>query len=212
MSNSPGVIAVVSAGLVLAITGVAQGQWLGGNVGLFKHPRLRDELKLTETQIEKGETLIAAFEKQFRAAVGEMRGKPLTREEKAEELFRISQRITAALEKDLPSILDPDQLKRFQQVERQQSGVGALSCASVKDALSLTTEQAGQIEAIVRDLLRAQVNLAREFPERQQLQDKMARWQGMQSEALDKALALLTEEQRNAWVSLIGEPFEIPGR
>jgi hypothetical protein len=106
------------------------------------------------------------------------------------------------LRKVLPSLLTPAQVRRLRQVELQALGLGVFADPEVQTALALTDEQRAAIRAIAQereDLSLSQpgevvgildyVLLARRIP---------------------RVLKVLSEDQRQAWANLTGEPFKVP--
>ncbi|HKA05634.1 MAG TPA: hypothetical protein VKD71_00160 [Gemmataceae bacterium] len=111
--------------------------------------------------------------------------------------------------KELEKILKPEQMARLKQIARQQGGPAAyLRAENMKD-LSITDEQKTKLRAISTELDKDRQELFRGAgmggfsPE---LREKM---ESLTKEATEKAVAVLTDEQKAKWKALIGEPYAV---
>jgi serine/threonine protein kinase len=89
-----------------------------------------------------------------------------------------------ALDKEAVALLDAGQARRLEQLRLQQLGAWAFQDPAVKDALKLTP---GQREALAGT--------------------KKGNEADRHEKPLDRALRLLTEDQRSRWKEMVGEPF-----
>jgi Spy/CpxP family protein refolding chaperone len=131
-----------------------------------------------------------------------------TPEERTEKMQAIQKDLASSVNKDLKEILNADQLTRYKQINLQAQGFGAFSSPEVVEKLKLTAEQKTKLKE-AQDALQADMQDA--F---QQMQDDReagrAAMTKAQTAAKDKALALLTSEQKSAWSELTGKPFTMP--
>jgi hypothetical protein len=109
--------------------------------------------------------------------------------------------------KELDKILKPEQMTRLKQIARQQGGPAAyLKSENIKD-LSITDEQKTKLTAINTELDKDRQELFRGgggfSPETREKMETLTK------EATEKAVAVLTDEQKAKWKTLIGEPYTV---
>lgn len=196
------------AALVVASSVSARGQWVGENVGLLTNAKVKDELKLDEAQAEKVNALIQNLRDKLKEVLKDVQAMDISREERYVKLFELAQAANRECKKELANIVNADQMARYEEIERQRNGVGAMLDVEVQKRLKLTKDQKDKAETILRDFLRSGVALAKEFDvQPRKTQEKMVRWQVMKDEAMDKVLELLNTEQLAVWDVMKGKPF-----
>jgi hypothetical protein len=116
--------------------------------------------------------------------------------------------------KELDKILKPEQMTRLKQIARQQGGPAAyLKNENIKD-LSITDEQKKKLHDISSELDKDVGELRRGAgggkggfgplpPETREKIDNLTK------EATEKAAAVLTDEQKSKWKTLIGEAYAV---
>ncbi|MBX6315756.1 MAG: hypothetical protein IRY99_23000 [Isosphaeraceae bacterium] len=199
---------VLSLGVVALMVSPALAQRPGGfgfGRGGMSAPMLlsnrgvQEELKLSEEQVNKAESLARDMQGRMRDLF-QSGGDPEERREKA-------QKLNEEMRKSVADILKPEQKKRFDQIELQSRGYLAFLDPEVQKKLNLTEEQ--------KDKLR---DLARESGERMRdlfqaaggdRQTAMQKIQTLRRETNEKAVALLTEDQKKTWKEMTGAPFEV---
>jgi Spy/CpxP family protein refolding chaperone len=114
---------------------------------------------------------------------------------------------------NIAKILTPDQSARLDEINIQVVGIAALGFESVAEKIGLTDGQKIQLKNLADETGRRLVEL---FPTNQtQLRDPKARQERrkkqdeIKAERNDKALAILTEEQKSKFEKLKGEKFDI---
>jgi hypothetical protein len=174
---------------------------------------VQTELKMTEPQITK----VGEKQTEFRQKMQELfqgGGGGGNREEMQAAMAKVQE----AQQKAVAEILDTKQMKRFKQLELQQSlsrsALFALSQKSVADDLKLTEDQKSKIQAIQQaqmEEMRNSGGFGRDpnaTPE--EMQARMKKMQEMMKASGDKALAVLTDAQRKQLKEMQGEPFKFP--
>jgi len=123
-------------------------------------------------------------------------------EDKVREAFKDDLETQA---KEVEKILKPEQLARLKQIARQQGGPAAyLKAENVKD-LSITDEQKTKLKSINTELDKDRQELFRSgFGA--ETREKM---ENLAKEANEKATAVLTDEQKSKWKTLVGEPYTV---
>lgn len=136
-------------------------------------------------------------------------------QQRSEAFDRILQEQSARvreMKQKLQEVLQPDQIKRFEQISLQLRGVLALADPAVQESLEITDEQIRDLTA-VRDRVHAKMrDRARQFF---QLADREAMHKAfaeMREEVEQQVYDVLTAEQRSRLEEMKGEPFELPFR
>ncbi len=164
--------------------------WLrgGGQLHLLAQPPVQEDLKLTADQLDKVKDL------------GERRGKALrgARDAGQEEWTKRLADLTAQ-ERAVEKLLRPEQERRLRQIVLQQQGPRALYEPEVADALELTAEQRGTLQALLEEL-KPYPHPPRGQPGRRP-DDYLKTWR-------ENVMQVLTAEQKAGWQELIGEPFK----
>jgi Spy/CpxP family protein refolding chaperone len=205
----------VGLGLMLTAQAWSQqrgGRGFGGGPGgpgmLAQNKSVQQELKLSDEQVKKiGEALTQVREKHQEEFQN-------FRDLSEEERTALRKKVNDETSKELASILTPDQMKRFKQIELQQRGVGGLLEEDVEKALKLTDDQKDKIKTINEDAQKERRSLfqaARQggggggggFAE---VGKKMA---ALNKESMDKAMAVLTPEQVTTYKEMTGTPFDV---
>ncbi len=188
------------------------GGFGGGGFGggaLLTNKSVQEELKVSDDQATK----LTALAEEQRTKGQDLRTKlqDLPQEERQTKMREYLSTASADLQKGLGTILKPEQLKRFNQIQTQQAGVAAFATPRVQEALKLTDDQKSKI----RELSQARLGAGRgglqnlrnaSADERQAARKKMA---DNRKAALDKVVALLSDDQKTTWKELTGDPFEV---
>jgi Spy/CpxP family protein refolding chaperone len=205
------VMAAVAVLTVMAAPASAQrqaGRFGRDLIGLMTNTSVQEELKLTDEQKEKV--------KKVADEVREKYGKDITQartdmdREKAAKLQAEAREMAL---KALPDAIKADQLKRLKQIELQVRGLRALASEAVQKELKFTDKQKELIKTLSEETQKTREGLAKErrdagddAKKRDEIRKKM---DDLSKDALAKASAALTSEQRKAWKEMTGEPFEV---
>jgi Spy/CpxP family protein refolding chaperone len=159
---------------------------------------------LTDEQKEKGMKMIEKL--------GALKDVPEDKlEEKLRETFK--EELEAPM-KEVEKILKPEQLTRLKQISRQQGGPAAyLKAENVAD-LKITDEQKKKLKEINDELVKDVMELRGGAgggkggfgPLPPETRTKIT---ALTKEATDKAVDVLTSEQKSKWKELTGEPFTV---
>ena len=113
--------------------------------------------------------------------------------------------------KAIPTVLKPEQAKRLNQLVVQRSGFRALSKEDVQTALKLTDAQKQSIKATTESLTKDMQEMMQGAQgDRTKMRELFTKAQGMQKDALEKAVSSFTPAQQKEWKDLNGEKFEFP--
>ncbi|HEX3150097.1 MAG TPA: hypothetical protein VHR66_18615 [Gemmataceae bacterium] len=160
--------------------------------------------ELTDEQKEKGMKMLEK--------IGTLKDVPEDKlEEKIREVFK--EELEGPM-KEVEKILKPEQMTRLKQISRQQGGPAAyLKSENVAD-LKITDEQKKKLKEI-NDELQKDVQELRAGagggkggfgPLPPETREKIT---ALTKEATEKAVDVLTAEQKSKWKTLIGEPFTV---
>jgi Spy/CpxP family protein refolding chaperone len=189
---------------LMAAPAWAQGQGrggfgMGGGAMLLSNKSVQKELKVTDEQTEKLNTLATeTMTKNRERFAGLADATPEERQSKMREA-------QAELHKSLDGVLKTEQVKRFKQIELQVGGLMAFNQPRIQEALKLTDDQKSKVKEIAEEARGA-------MPSREDAQADQAAAQKKRAEitkgATEKVTALLTEDQKKEWKELTGEPFD----
>jgi Spy/CpxP family protein refolding chaperone len=203
----------LACGLVILAAAPAQAQqgrgfgggMFGGGAMLLSNKGVQKEIKATDEQAGKLDSLAEELRGKQREAFQGNQG--LSPEERREKMQEFQKTLQADINKGLGEILKPEQVKRFHQIQTQTAGAGAFTTSRVAEALKLTDDQKSKVREINQETFQAIGNLRQEFPnDREGAMKKMAE---LRKTATEKAVELLTDEQKATWKELTGEPYEV---
>jgi Spy/CpxP family protein refolding chaperone len=175
----------------------------GGGINMLRMPEVQTELKLTADQKTKVETLLEQRRGQggggqgFRDLSPEERQKAMA-ERRAEE------------NKQLGAILNADQMKRYNQLRLQRTGMTALAETEVATELSLTADQKTKIQEIVQQANNERRSLFQDGGGGGDREAMRAKMEELQKATDTKLAAVLTDAQKTKWKELVGAPFTFP--
>jgi Spy/CpxP family protein refolding chaperone len=190
------------------------GSPFGGGVNLAFNPSVQEELKVTDEQKEKLKTANEDYRGKMRENFQSMQEKmaelkELPKEEFTKKMAELGKEMLAPLEKDVYSILKPEQKTRLKQIDLQQQGLRAFTTAEVEKDLSITDDQKVKFKGLMEENIKELTELmpvggrGGVDPE---VQKKMT---ALRKSYTEKAVDVLTEAQKASWKKMTGEPFEV---
>jgi Spy/CpxP family protein refolding chaperone len=197
-------LCALALGLIVASPALAQQRGFRGGFGvgmLLMNEGVQKELKLDDDQTSKIRDLNQSVRDKYSSDFQNFQS--LSQDERRE----LMEKMNAETRKGLADILKPEQQKRLDQIQLQQQGVEAFASPEVQSKLNLTSEQKDKIRAIAEDA-RQQMADARPQPGGD-FQEAMTKIRGIRRDAMTKAAALLTADQKKSWEDLTGAPFEV---
>jgi Spy/CpxP family protein refolding chaperone len=198
---------LVVVGVLALVCGTSQAQQRqrpgGGRGGfgfgggfLLTNPSVQKELGLSDSQKDKLKEAMTKVREDNKLGEGATR----------EEMMKHFAKMRAATNKAIAGILEPKQLKRFKQIELQQTlRRGAMAIAhnaEVAKDLNLTDKQKKQLEEISAETRKKMQDLGRG-------EDARTKRQEIQKAAGEKAMGVLTAAQKKTLKELQGAPFKI---
>jgi hypothetical protein len=183
---------------LIASPALAQGQGRGMGGGfLLGNPSVQKELKLDDAQKEKA-TKLAAEMREKRQGFQDL---------SQEERQKANAEIMAATQKGVNEILKPEQLKRYNEIRYQQMGAMAFNDPDVASKLKITDDQKEKIRTINMD---SQSQMREIFQEMQNDREGATKkLTALRKEISEKAVGVLSSEQKTTWKEMLGAPFEL---
>ena len=144
-----GLVAILSAPALAQGGGGGYGGGGGGGVNIIANPGVQKELALTAEQASK----VSQIADDMRAKLAEARQgfADLDQQERRAKMTALNLTMNEALVKDLGTVLKPEQLKRFKQIEFQQMGAQALASPAIAKELKITDAQAEKVKALLAE-------------------------------------------------------------
>jgi hypothetical protein len=182
-------------------------QPVGGTVqALLQHPDVQMELKLSSEQIQKISQVAHAVREKHNEDFDRLRN--LDAKERRRQEADLNNAISQELMQALGGVLLPGQAKRVQQIHLQRQGLRAFADPKVEKALRLTDEQKNKLRIITEDVAK-EVKMLFSPRAQNSFQQALKKTEEVSRTAVEKGVALFTDEQKKAWHELIGEPFQV---
>ncbi|MEW4567122.1 Spy/CpxP family protein refolding chaperone [Tautonia sp. JC769] len=186
----------------------------GGLVQILSMPPVVDELELSEEQTSKVRTIADQFREELMGRMRETREAladlgPEARRDRFEEMTRT---LDESAQERLQEVLEPEQMTRLRQIQLQLQGVQAFANPRVKESLKLDDEQQSKLSELIEAYRSETQSLMADAREADQRGQVMRDLMELRRETLDKAMSILTDEQKSSWDELTGETFQMgPG-
>jgi hypothetical protein len=212
------VFAVAALALVVSLApaqrpggGGGRGGFGGGGLGmLLQNKDVQKELDMSDEQAEKAKKVTDAVSekhKDDRAKLQDLQGDE--RRQKAQEL---NAQVREEELKDLADVLKPEQTKRLKQLALQQAsqfaGPGIFLTPDVEKALSLNDKQKDDLKTISEDFGKQRREAFSGGGGGGFNPETLKKMQEMRKEAMDNALKVLDDKQKETWKDLTGKEFE----
>lgn len=214
-------ISILFAAAVLAVASQAQIRInMGGggpNYGLLNRPEIIKELKLTAEQQKKIEAELENQRQSMQSEVQSLFSGGMGQEELKKAIAETMVKLNGELRKKLSKIMDADQLKRFDQVELQLSGVRGLGRENIAKELGLSEDVKKKIGALVErydeDSQEIMQNAQHETDGNGAFRIKLSEQDEKKLSDLGKkyreeATKLLTDEQKKKWIDMLGPEYK----
>jgi hypothetical protein len=195
---------------LLASPAFAQGRGSvrGGAAGFLMAPNVQQDLKLTNTQVNKVEEILREIKERHQDAYAALRD--ASHDVRWSKLAVLNEMVCVEVKNALS--LSAEQSRRFDQISLQAHGILAFACRGVDEKLKLTDDQKSKIREIdetTHNLFAGVDNNNASEQERTDARNKKAL---AHKENMNRAYALLTDDQKTSWKELIGEPINIDYR
>jgi hypothetical protein len=181
---------------------------------LLANRGVQKEIQMTEEQKNQFRKIVTDVHEKYKADLANARGDA----KKWVSLIREStQETTEKVNKSIPNILKPKQVKRLKQIEIQVNGLISLNKPEVQKQLKLTDKQREEIKGIdeglkqdIAEVVKGASNGTRPRPleAARKAAETPRKIQTLNDDATKKALAKLTSEQKKTWNEMTGEKFD----
>ena len=204
--------AAMAFGMVVAMAAPAMAQGRGGYGGgqggpanLVGNPSVQKELKMDSEQVEKATALATETREKMMGLRDQLQG--LEGEEMQAKRVELSKPINEAAMKKIKAMLKDEQYARLTQIELQQRGMNALTDAAIAKKLDVTTEQAAKVKTILGDMQAEVRDIQQSAGDDRQA--AMQKVNALRKETNTKVMALMSDNQKQLWKEMTGEPFEV---
>ena len=176
--------------------------------------QVQKDLKLSEEQVAKvrkvAEQIGAKMREQF-AAIREIED----REKRRAKMTELADQFDQKARQGLREVLAREQWRRLLQIRLQvRPVVDSLTSKRLASRLKLTEQQQKKVAQIAKDMAAKRSELFASMRDATQEQRTQAiqKYMKMRADADEKALGLLTAEQKEAFEKMKGEKIELPTR
>ena len=171
-----------------------------------QYPDVQKQLNMTPNQLLRMNDLYSQTASQYRRQyndLGQMRG-----QERADRLRLLNSDFYSQYSKSLGNILSLNQMERYNQLYQQYRGYDLFAEPNVQKRLNLSTEQQEQLR-------RADADYQRELTELEKISGTNriganTRYGDLARRRADKLNSILSEQQRQIYSAMIGEPYNFP--
>ena len=207
-------ILTLAALAVMSVPALAQPRGPGGpgmgmaGPGIVGMPAVQTELKITDEQKPKIEKVVASIREEAMGLRDKLQDTP--KGDRMAKMRELMADVNAKGNKELREILDEGQMKRLHQIELQMAGAEGLTHKYVVDHLKITDEQKSKIETVLQDSqskMREMMADAQGGGDRQGMMEKMRE---LRTATTEKAMNVLSSEQKDEYKKLLGAKFEMP--
>ena len=174
---------------------------------LLSNPGVKKEIKLTDKQYGEVHKIIKEVFDKYQP---EIRKAGRDRDKLIEIGTESTREVRERVHQALPDILQPEQLKRLNQIQIQVNGIASFKRPEVQKELKLTERQREEIADIGAGLKKDIAELIKDASSAPVRKMPLAirKAKELKEEATRKAVEKLTEEQQKTWASMQGEKFD----
>ena len=190
--------------------GFGGGQF-GGIGSLIRNESVQKELKMEKDQVDKATEAARKIREKFADESAKLRELP--EEERRAKSAELNRTVAAETLVAVSEVLKPEQVTRLKQIELQQAGVAAFTRADVEKALTLNDDQKTKLKVIADESSTKMRELfgggRGQGGGRTRGTPDQAKVTALRKEMGDRALAVLTDEQKKSWQTMTGDVFTV---
>lgn len=186
------------------------GGAFGGGFGrtasfLIRNEKVADEIKLTDDEKTAAEKAAQEVNDKFRDQLDQAR-----QSGDRDKMTEVRKAMTAESDKAVLAVLKPDQAKRLKEIEVQAAGMNAFTMDDVQSALKITDQQKDAVKTANSDLQQDIRDLMQDARgDQQKMADAQKKIQTMRTDAFDKIVNGLSDDQKKTWKDLTGDKFDV---
>jgi len=184
------------------------GGWPTGASGkmewLLQNPDVRKELKLTPAQRTRIGELSRSLREKHWTEFERLKNEGANGQAK---MLALVAAISEESAKEMDRVLSPEQMKRLRQIAVQALGLEAFSDPGVERELGLNALQKDRLATIASDMHNKVRNVINSH--QGDFEAGVNKVRVIRKQSVDKALTVLTDDQRKAWKQITGTPFDL---
>lgn len=186
----------------------------GGPLGLVANKAVQEDIKVTDEQKTKLETLAKDLGKKIGETMRE-KLKDVPREEMREKMAPIMAELNKEAYTAIGEVLKPEQVARIKQIALQQQGLRAFENPDVAKVLKLDDDQKAKIKGIAEESSKAGREAFEglftpgQRPDREKMEAAQKKSAEVRKEAMEKTIKTLNDDQQVIWKKLTGETFDV---
>jgi hypothetical protein len=186
--------------------GFGFGPGRGGTGALLRMDKVQEELKISDSQKTDIKAASDKVQEKYKDDMDKARA-----DMDFQKMQELGRQQNEDLEKALGTVLKPDQSKRLKQIQVQVAGLQAFSRDDVQSALKLTDAQKKDVKDTVDGVQKdIQEAFQGAFGDRDKMAEAQKKVQTLRTDAMDKIVRGLTDDQKKTWKDLNGEKFDLP--
>jgi len=172
----------------------------------FSDPGVRQQLNMTDTQFNTLNRNYQDAVARFNAQVNRL-SPGLTADQRALQMDRLTQQFNQSLSGNLNSTLgNPQTVNRFNQLNRQFTGLNAFNDPTIRQQLNLSPDQLRQLRTVQHNF-RQQLQQFRRGAGNDLNSVDQTQWNQLMGQYVSTLNNILTPEQQQMWQQQIGQPF-----
>jgi len=183
-------------------------------IGLLRIEQVQKELKLNEDQLAKVQEVAEALGTQMREQYGALR-EIEDREQQRAKMNELRDEFDSKAREQLRGVLQREQMMRLYQIRMQvRPLIDSLENRYVARRLNLTDEQKAKLAEVDKEAEAKMSELYGKMRDanEDQRSELYQQYRAIRSEGDEKALAVLTDEQKKAFEEMKGEKIELEMR
>lgn len=204
----------LAVALVTPVVAQQRGGPRGGRGGIANdtmfllNKSVQDELKLSDEQKSELKKIQDKRDEAFQKA------RAAGDRDKSQEIMRTAFKEVQDEANKVKDSLKDEQKKRLRQVQLQTMGMYAFVNLEVQKKLNLSDKQKEEIKSLTEKIQQQERELFEgiDFSNQEKRDAAMKKMRDLQKEARDKAVNILTDEQKKSWKEMTGAPFELKER
>jgi hypothetical protein len=182
-----------------------RGGFGGGAAGFLMAPNVQKDLKLTDAQVKKVQEVLRESRERHQGDYSALRD--ASTDVRLAKMATLTELVSDEVKKALS--FSAEQSKRFDQISLQARGLQAFANPTVNEKLKLTNDQKSKILEIVEAARSSSAGAFNKDASAQERTDARNKRAATQKDNMTKVQALLTDDQKQGWKELTGEPIVI---
>ncbi len=183
-------------------------------LGMLRLDQIQTEIKLTEAQKSKVDAVAEEIMDAMRDQYSQLRDIE-DRAQRNEKRNELDKEVDRKAREQLRDVLEREQVMRFYQIYMQvRPALEILAIEQIANRLEVTDEQKMKLAEVKKEIEAKQAKLFAEMRDASQedRRELSAKYRQLGTDANEKAVGVLTEDQRKKFDEMKGEKFELQMR